>query len=177
MSYRTANRRKSCPQDVVAHPRDAVPVLHRTLTQTNANNSKRFSFFPLFFTIFVRRMVFQLSSSIFTLCPGVRSHYNWSPLKITRTRTITVALLLLLLFVDVSQPTMYNLAPNHFSGDELLYISSLFHYSHTLLFLLRGALVSLLAHFDSTPTLDGMIAYRHMFSRTGPGVGLKENRV
>ena len=72
-------------------------------------------------------------------------------------------------------PTMYNLAPNHFFGDELLYISSLFHYSHTLLFL-RGALVSLLAHFDSTPTLDGMIAYRHTFSRTGPGVDLKENR-
>ena len=59
MSYRTANRRKSSPQDVVAHPRDAVPVLHRTLTQTNANNSKRFSFFPPFLPFFVRRMVFN----------------------------------------------------------------------------------------------------------------------
>ena len=53
-----------------------------------------------------------------------------------------------------------------FSSDELLYISSPFHYSHTLLFL-RGALVSLLAHFDSTPTLDGMIAYRDTLAVQG----------
>ena len=47
----------------------------------------------------------------------------------------------------------------------LVYISSPFHYSHTLLFL-HGALVSLLAHFDSNPTLDG-IAYGHTLAVQG----------
>ena len=166
MSYRTASRRKSSPQDVVAHPRDAVPVLHRTLTQTNANNSKRFSFFPLFFTIFVRRMVSNFhppsfpSALVFGLIitdPLSKSHAHAQSLL---PYCCCCCLLTLLNPLCIILPQITFSVTNCFT----FLPSSIIH---ILCFFLRGALVSLLAHFDSTPTLDGMMTYRYTLAVQG----------
>lgn len=57
--YRIVTRKRNSPRDVVAHPRDVVPVLHRTLTQTSANNSKRRPF-HFIASLFVLRIAVNL---------------------------------------------------------------------------------------------------------------------
>ena len=165
MSYRTANRRKSSPQDVVAHLRDAVPVLHRTLTQTNANNSKRFSFFPLFLPFLYDEWFsnFHLPSFPSALVFGLIITDPLSKSHAHAQSLLPYCCCCLLTFLNplcIILPQITLLVTNCFT----FLPSSIIH---ILCFFLRGALVSLLAHFDSTPTLDGMMAYRHTLAVQG----------
>ena len=131
--------------------------------QTTVNG---FSFFPLFLPFFVRRMIVNFylpslpSALVFGLIitdPLSKSHAHAQSLL---PYCCCCCLLTFLNPLCIILPQITLLVTNCFT----FLPSSIIH---ILCFFLRGALVSLLAHFDSNPTLDGMIAYRHTLAVQG----------